>query len=391
MTRRGRWTTRTIVGGLLGCVALFAGGYYLYVAWTETKQREAMLKTPRIDDPLRHEVLGPSLYYRFVYDGLFEGQRIEIKQLIECRPYLSSSGKSLRYERRPNFTGQRLADGSAIYFKLPDLCGGRFRRMIGKRDGRPQYDWKVVEPVEVLPLTFWIDNVDKPTLVEVYAAPGYYREPEARLEFKLGRIEFHAVGFAPTEKPRQPFEVPAGRVRWNTSTGLPTQFWGGWQLFEIGRDIRGILPTKPLAVSASGRFKVYATALGARAEYFNRRAYAQYSGHIRVPGWPLNLPGLFVNPGDAETLQEGRRLFDSMIAFRWAGNGRYEASLTPRGRAILHAETEQSVPLHRGQAATLVIDGDPVELNLGEIQVDVHRLVLIDTATSQSYVVSYWF
>lgn len=266
---------------------------------------------------------------------------------MECRPYRAGSanykpGRS--YQILPKFTGERLRDGSAFYVQVPDFCGWKY----------PAFDpdaLKAPAPADVSPLSFLMDSLENPTVIEAYAVSGYHGAPHARSSIRESRVEFLGPDFTPSAKPQQPFEVPWPHRSWNRKGPRPLA-WRGWQLGPADAALRNELPPEPLATGSKDRFKVY-----------------RLSRELR---------GRFIETGPISRLSEDR------IPFRWMGNGRYEASLRARGYNIWQPGNEHYTPLVRGERATFVIDGESIAVDF--LDFNAFELALVDTQTETVYI-----
>lgn len=209
--KRGKgWLFILLVGGAV--LVAVKVGMWVY--------EDTILKNPYIDTDLRSEKLGPSYYYRFTFNGMFDGEPLSVNRLVECRPFVASggigAGTHLMYQRFPEFAGKRLDDGAAVYFMAPDFCQRNLRAG----------QWLVPETTEVVPFGFWIDNLENPTVIEAYATVAYYKDPNARMTMDVGEVEFFGADFAPREKVKPGIKVPAPWLRWSSSMGTrPPLAW----------------------------------------------------------------------------------------------------------------------------------------------------------------------
>jgi len=331
---------------------------------------DTVLKDPYSDHLLKRVVLGPSLYYRFVYSGVFDGQPVELNQLVECRPVLASGGLGGGtyhvYERLPIATGHRFEDGSALFFKIPSMCE---RNIAGG-------DWRVSDTTDVLPVTYWTDDLDEPTIVELYSAPAYYEQPEARLDIGSSQLEFLPPSFQPDEKPQQPFLVPMAVLppdleRWKKK--YPDMFMGGWRLaplhvpVPLDDTIRGILTAEPPEfISARGRFEAYRMPPELQAWRSERkvaRARARYLGPLNI-GQALNFPDIVTQPQEIEDLRQGTRLFNEIVPFVWIGDDDFEIDFSRKGLAVYQNGKDIYSIIAEGKKSTFIIDGDIMEFDL---------------------------
>lgn len=362
-----------------GFLILLAGGVvYVVEMWLI---EGFVLKNPYSDSFLKTKMLGPSYYYRFTFNGMFDGEPLSVNRLVECRPFVASggigAGTHLMYQRFPEFAGKRLDDGAAVYFMLPDFCQRNLRAG----------QWLVSETTEVVPFGFWIDNLEKPTVIEAYASVAYYEDPDARLTMDVGQVEFFEAGFAPQEQMEPAIKVPAPWSRWHSSMGQRPPPWRGWQLVPADDSLRDVLSQARPIEGTPGRFELYHLKPGVRDKYAYEIARGRYRTRIKG-GIPLNLPAVLMRRKSPNNAEQGARLIGRMIPFRWAGDGRYEATSKPRGYAIWQPDKDVIVTLVSGKHATFVLDGQEFSVNLTEFPVG--RLAFLDTVTSEAFFLQQW-
>lgn len=143
---------------------------------------------------------------------------------------------------------------------------------------------------------------------------------------------------------------------------------------------------------ASGRFELYHLKPGVLDKYVDLRTPAKYETRIKL-GVPLNLPGALMwpkrYPEKNDEAQRGALLLGRMIPFRWAGDGRYEATAKPpRGYAIWQTGNELFTTLISGEHATFVFDGQEFSVNLSKFSAG--GLAFLDTETSEVFFLHQW-
>ena len=201
----GRWASvaaMIAVAGLLG----LAGGCNRSPAEVaeEAKQRNAELGG------------GPTaMWYRFTFAATYGKQPFRFDQYVLCGlhtvaggPFGSTPSVTSR-SMYPRTTGRRMADGSYIVIRIPDLCDTNRAIDAG---GVKQVGWASRGPFEVLPMVIWNDRRPQTTIVEQYVARGYYKQPGARITNPRGSVELMPVGFHPAN-----YEAVLEQPEWSTT------------------------------------------------------------------------------------------------------------------------------------------------------------------------------
>ncbi|MBE9554146.1 MAG: hypothetical protein IMF05_11840 [Proteobacteria bacterium] len=340
-----------------------------------------ILRDPYSDSPLKTKMLGPSYYYRFTFNGMFDGKPLSVNRLVECRPFAASggigAGTHLIFQRVPEFTGKRLDNGAAVYFMVPNFC------LRNLRSGQ----WLVSETTEVAPFGFWIDSLENPTVIEAYASVAYYEDPDARLTMDVGQVEFLEAGFAPQEQMEPAIKVPAPWSRWHSSMGQRPPPWRGWQLVPADDSLRDALSQARPIEGTPGQFELYHLKPGIRVKYDNGAGRGRYQTRIKG-GTPLNLPAVLMRQKSPNNAEQGARLLGRMIPFRWAGDGRYEATTKPRGYAIWQPGNELYTTLDHGTHATFVLNGQEFSVDFAGSH--ARKIAFLNTETSEVFFLQQW-
>lgn len=352
----------TLIGTPFACTYVFD-----YYAW-----RATMLQSKYSDHPLKYEKFGPSYYYRFTYSGAVGDEKIDIDQLVECRPYWASGGLggggSVYRHKLPEVTGWKLRGGDALYFLIPNFC--YWRR------GEP-----MPSPTDVVPLTFYTKDpaaIDETAEVEVYVSPDYYETRHARLKLPQSRITFLPREFVPPEKPREPFPVPTHWSGPGDERKIPPRT--GWILLPFDHKVLDEVELQPVAKSKSGRFRMFSAPTDALSPYRGsgvrgRTSYIHYLGQIKA-GRPLRRNGTV-------TL----KLPTSIIPLRWGRDG-YHAKTDITGVVFLQANRRAFTELAYHTRGSMTIDGDEIVLPQTE---GAAHLVIYDQQAKIAYgIQQYW-
>jgi len=378
----------------IGLIVL-VGGWLLNEHW-KSVERE-VLSDRYSDDPLKYEKLGPPAFYRLTFRAMFDGAPVEIVRVGECRPYLASGGMgggySIQYVVVPPYAGQRLPDGSAYYIKMPNYCS----RM---RGGNSSERWQVAGMEEVLPQGFWVDDFKAPTLVEAYVTAAYFEQPEARVKFVKGQVEFLAL---------RPESIPQGGEA-DAVLGKPGPtgvtlgesrerfVWArGARLIPVDPRWRGLLNAPPIAVSAGGRFKFFDQrdadydpdlVTDTTRLFYNVRGMETYIAQLRR-GLPLSFPEDMLRGLSQNIVDEMRiagELYGAMMPLRPTGDKRFVVETQLRGYEIRQASPEPRKNLERFKGMlTFVIDGNPVEVDVTNL--NGITLFFLDTQDDRVYAV----
>lgn len=377
--------------GLKVSVLLLLAGGAIYGGvnvwtWLERSRQEAIeykiLSDRHSDDPLKHERLGPSYFYRLIYRAMVDGAPVEIDQVAECRPYVASGGMgggySLQHALIPKYAGRHLPDGSAFYIRMPSYC-------FTLRGGNKAVRWRAQGTQPVLPQGFWVDSLENTTVIETYATARYFEEPEARVRIEEGSVEFLETGVAPAAQDAasfatldRPYRVQRQPDDEDDNQPKTRRYW---QLLRINPDLRAKLPGPPLAVSQKGRFKVFDFSQVSRKEYFNTSAAARYGTKLGA-GLPLPFPKNLMETWDVELVRIGEDMYSEMIPLRWS-EGRYHASVHPRGYTVWQLAPGKD-PLKSGGPLSFVIDGDLLNVDMAGLT--ARQLAFLDTQNDAIYV-----
>ncbi|HEX8224133.1 MAG TPA: hypothetical protein VF605_09985 [Allosphingosinicella sp.] len=167
------------------------------------------------------------MWYRFNFEASYQGRPIRFDQFVACGLETFEGGSfgatpSLTTRTmRPMTVGQRMADGSHVVVRIPDLCL-RYRRHETQTDeirGGRLPGWISPGPFSLLPMVLWNDRRPQTTLVEAYVSEAYYRHPEARLKDPKATVEFMPLGYRPPDaekilqRPDEPQYDPDPRSR----------------------------------------------------------------------------------------------------------------------------------------------------------------------------------
>ena len=125
-------------------------------------------------------------YYEVTISFSAEGEDFELTGTFVCEPYLIGYYSSqVRYSRRGGRLAQRLPSGGALVFGAPDLCGDSYG---WERSDEGHLIPTVGLHAGFVPLVYWIDDADDPSLAEIYVSEVYYRGPSPRLTIHEIRV-----------------------------------------------------------------------------------------------------------------------------------------------------------------------------------------------------------
>ncbi|GEM_PF-5863295 len=141
-----------------------------------------------------------AMWYRFRLAARYRGEPFRFDQYVHCGlrtipggPFGSAPATTNR-AMYPRTIGQRMADGSYVIVRVPDMCQiHRAHDAAGVR----QIGWTSPGPFEVLPMVVWNDRRPQASVVESYVGRGYYTQPGARITDPHGTVELMPVGFHP--------------------------------------------------------------------------------------------------------------------------------------------------------------------------------------------------
>jgi len=378
----GRIVTPFRVAAALAVVLLWAGIFHVVSGWVERWRIHAILSDDYSEDPLKYERLGHPYFFRVTLRVTVDGIPFTIDQIGECRPSVGSGGLGggyfLVYTLVPAYTGHHLPDGSAFYIRMPELC--RFAGF--KREG-----WAARTARTYIPITNWVNNLERPTTIEVFESTAYYDDPGARVRLEPGRIEFLAAEAAPVT-PVQPsafsiLRYPPHFKDELDEHGKPIRFRRAWWLISADPPLTGAdLPPEPRAISENGRFRVYVVSEELRTKSINWGAQGRYFTQLNARGASMDLAADTVDPEEIELARIGARMAGEIIPLRWK-DGRYHASLRPRGYEIAQFEIGKD-PLKGGEA-WLVIDGEAVRVDMAGSRADNLHLAIWDTQSDTVY------
>ena len=332
-----------------------------------------ILQHPEIDDPIRHEKLGPSSFFRYVFRATFDGEPVAVDQLVECRPLLASGGIGggtyLMYEIFPPRAGARLSTGGFVYFQLPNYC--RFNP--GSREWKSY--WRPDEPVEAPTLTSWVDDLENPGVIELYTTPETLNDEASRLRITEARVTFLPRGFEPETKPK-------------TDAALMKLGGQGWTLVplpkEVGEEI--FREGKSLSKSTSDRLEEFEMSERLRELiYSDGISFNKYMGHIRH-GIPLTLPEIMLLDHERKLRPtRGRLIAGQTIPLSWDGAIFQIEEHSPRGLAYMYPGSlgaQVHATLGR-EKAVLALGND--RLSLATNKNRQSRMAICDHLTSTCY------
>lgn len=170
---------------VFGFAALVVGAYLLFpgylVYWSSASVGADGGAGSRVMHSLFHD---GARYYELTANLEVDGESVEIKRVIECKPYFAHRPES-RYEKRwytdQEAMTQRLPDGSGVIVVGPRLCNSAAHPQ--PADAPP---WKAFPdlPEDYVPLILWTANADNPEMLEGYFSFDSVERPGSRISFK---------------------------------------------------------------------------------------------------------------------------------------------------------------------------------------------------------------
>lgn len=154
-----------------------------------------------------------TMWYRFRFQAEYAGKPFEIDQMVTCVRSVVSGGSlgqspgSVVLESQPMSAAARMADGSQVLVRIPNMCSRyrKYERLPSSDDRYPKFrgvwgykpGWKSRGPFSVLPLVIWSDKLPRPDRIESYVARGYYDQDEARMKNPKGILDLWPMGKYP--------------------------------------------------------------------------------------------------------------------------------------------------------------------------------------------------
>ena len=254
-------------------------------------------------------------------DLVVEGEPLTITRTVNCVPYLSSVQLDIRRSWKASLEsfGKRLKSGDAVIVVAPPLCG--VAELSFGEDTRP-----IPINVEYIPLIRWVDNPDRPTVIEDYVSRGYFYASNQRVRYEgmsaqavpyesaateLEELDWFSAGRNNAFRPRESIAAN-GYVVWPISEGE----WS--KIDEIAAEIRGLDQISVLSPEIA------------------RQLAAHFSPQIHYD-WIDRGQGLVPGPGPISyggSLRMKRDLAEIMpLTFN---DGTFESSKQERGYLILY-------------------------------------------------------
>lgn len=217
---------------LLVVALVLLGGADAFVATARASDEEELKKYWR--------------YFEITIGFTTEGRDLEARATLGCRPYLSKrpSGTRVQYEIEVPWIAKRLPSGAAVLFPAPGgLC------VKSTYADRATGSIRLRSPFRssYLPITFWLDDANSPSLIEEYVSETYYSGRSPRLKIRSFSVEPTGAG---------PITNPADEVAWLASDppqGAFVGFYstvvpkGSWSAVpEVADIIRTLTPGRNL-------------------------------------------------------------------------------------------------------------------------------------------------
>ena len=183
---RGRW-----IGPLAaGFIGLFVGFSFL-APWSQITLlwRYQLWKSLNPDSNLNDVKRNvPNFHFRVHAEVEFDGEPITFDEIVACRGFSIGPKRNpyRGYTLSADGLGRRLADGGALFMRMPRVCSyaNRQVRKLKEGDGSGKRLEEVQVPHNHLPYFFWIDDADSPTVAEGYVSEVYFEQPYARMRIK---------------------------------------------------------------------------------------------------------------------------------------------------------------------------------------------------------------
>lgn len=207
-----------------------------------------------LEDPTKGEFFRNLVFderaFEVTVDLVVEGEPVTITRTVNCVPYLSSVQLDIRQSWKASLEsfGKRLKSGDAVIVLAPPLCG--VADLSFGEDSRP-----IPINDDFLPLIRWIDDPDRPTVIEDYIAEGYFERPDAQIRYrgvtaravpyKSSAMDFQGMDGANPPFRTRDSKAAYGYVAWPISESV-------WSTDEdIAEEIRAIEQTSELPLELS--------------------------------------------------------------------------------------------------------------------------------------------
>jgi len=166
--------------------------------------RRAQTPEQKWEQELKAATGAHSMWYRFTFEAEYQGKPFKIDQMVNCTRSVVSGGSlgqspdAVISEGHPMSAAARMADGSQVLVRIPNMCP-RYRKFVKMKDGGwgTVPGWKSRGPHAVIPLVIWSDKMPKPDRIESYVAKDYYEQRDARIKNPRGFLDLWPVGQYP--------------------------------------------------------------------------------------------------------------------------------------------------------------------------------------------------
>ena len=278
-----------------------------------------------LSDPTRGEFLRNLVFderaFEVTVDLVVEGEPLTITRTVNCVPYLSGVELKISESWKPSLEsfGERLNSGGVVLVVAPPLCG--VAELSFRENSKP-----LPIPDEYMPLIRWVDDPDRPTVIEDYIAREYFVRPNARVRYQgmsaravpyqssameLERLDWFSAGRSNAFRPRDS-EGAYGYVVWPI-------FEHEWSTDEaINDEIRSIDRTSEISLPLA------------------RRLMEKFSPQIHYD-WIDRGQGLVPGPGPIDYRSSLRMKRDlSQIMPLFFRDGAFEPNEEERGYLVLY-------------------------------------------------------
>jgi hypothetical protein len=359
------WIENKAASFLIGNAMLFGSLWLIWTVWDYFSEKD--MEKYQYD-------------FYFVVAGKSDGQPFYINQIVRCALGRSSTGTPLsgiyQYTTTPKYTGQRLPDGSVIYFNVPPACN------FNLKSGR----WKMPGRHDIVPAGRWIDSESNPGLMEIYIGPGYFDQSGARVTLSESYLDFPLPHMTMDEWPERPVAL-AWRSDSESEIMLPEareriKESGGWKHLAL-RPVNGATPIPETIINTVIENPVYHESENERLRIYRStqtfvnwveneeidKAVAFYRSGV-LTGDPLNPPPFMRGGVHKELRDQGAEIVSFTYPLRFIEPKRFIGSFINDRKRYLSLQPIREISEYvyysdnfQNENLTIEIDGDSMEIS----------------------------